>query len=49
MIPNIFHFVFGMAPDFGGKPFSLVHYLSVKSALTLNQPELVNGRYNLNQ
>jgi hypothetical protein len=27
MIPNILHFVFGMAPDFGGKPFSLPHYL----------------------
>lgn len=38
MIPNIFHFVFGMAPDFGGKPFSLVHYLSVKSAVVLNKP-----------
>lgn len=39
MIPNILHFVFGMAPDFGGKPFSLVHYLSVKSAVELNRPE----------
>ena len=38
MIPNILHFVFGMAPDFGGKPFSLVHYLSVKSAIELNKP-----------
>jgi hypothetical protein len=38
MIPNILHFVFGMAPDFGGKPFSLVHYLSVKSAVDLNKP-----------
>ena len=38
MIPNILHFVFGMAPDFGGKPFSLVHYLSVKSAVELNRP-----------
>jgi hypothetical protein len=27
-----------MAPDFGGKPFSLVHYLSVKSAVELNKP-----------
>jgi hypothetical protein len=27
-----------MAPDFGGKPFSLVHYLSVKSAVDLNKP-----------
>lgn len=39
MIPNILHFVFGMAPDFGGKPFSLVHYLSVKSAVELNKPD----------
>jgi hypothetical protein len=38
MIPNILHFVFGMAADFGGKPFSLVHYLSVKSAVELNNP-----------
>lgn len=38
MIPNILHFVFGMATDFGGKPFSLVHYLSVKSAVELNKP-----------
>jgi len=39
MIPNILHFVFGMAPDFGGKPFSLCHYLSVRSAVELNKPE----------
>lgn len=39
MIPNILHFVFGMAPDFGGKPFSLVHYISVRSAVGLNNPE----------
>lgn len=39
MIPNIFHFVFGMAPDFGGKPFSLAHYLSVRSAVELNKPD----------
>ncbi len=38
MIPNILHFVFGMAPDFGGKPFSLVHYIAVKSAVELNKP-----------
>lgn len=38
MVPNILHFVFGMAPDFGGKPFSLAHYLSVKSAVELNKP-----------
>ncbi len=38
MVPNIFHFVFGMAPDFGGKPFSLAHYLSIRSAVELNKP-----------
>jgi Glycosyltransferase sugar-binding region containing DXD motif len=38
MIPNILHFVFGMAPDFGGKPFSLGHYLSIKSAVDINKP-----------
>ena len=39
MAPNILHFIFGMAPDFGGKPFSLVHYLSIKSAVELNNPD----------
>ena len=39
MIPNIFHFVFGMKPDFGGKPFNIVHYLAVKSAAELNRPD----------
>ena len=45
MIPNTLHFVFGMAPDFGGKPFSLVHYLSVKSAVELNKPMAVYLHY----
>jgi hypothetical protein len=45
MIPNILHFVFGMAPDFGGKPFSLVHYLSVKSAVELNRPSTAFFHY----
>jgi hypothetical protein len=45
MIPNILHFVFGMAPDFGGKPFSLVHYLSVKSAVELNKPSVAYFHY----
>jgi hypothetical protein len=45
MIPNILHFIFGMAPDFGGKPFSLVHYLSVKSAVELNKPDAAYFHY----
>ena len=39
MIPNQFHFVFGLSEDFGGTPWKLCHYLSVKSALDLNKPE----------
>ncbi|MGH2554012.1 MAG: glycosyltransferase, partial [Chitinophagaceae bacterium] len=45
VIPNFLHFVFGMAPDFGGKPFSLVHYLSVKSAVELNKPSAAYFHY----
>ncbi len=40
LIPNKLHFIFGMASDFGGKPFSLSHYLAIQSAVTLNQPEV---------
>jgi hypothetical protein len=42
MIPNIIHFLFGFAPDFGGMPFSLVHYLAVKSAYVVNKPDSIN-------
>ena len=45
MIPNIFHFVFGMAADFGGRPFSLSHYLAIKSAVDVNKPEKVFFHY----
>ncbi len=45
MIPNILHFVFGMAKDFGGKPFSLIHYLSAKSAVELNKPDAAYLHY----
>lgn len=45
MIPNIFHFIFGLKPDFGGKPFSLVHYLAVKSAYEVNRPEKIFLHY----
>lgn len=42
MIPNVIHFIFGFAHDFGGKPFSLVHYLAIKSAHMVNSPERIN-------
>jgi Glycosyltransferase sugar-binding region containing DXD motif len=41
MIPNLIHFVFGMTEDFGGKPFSLVHYLTVRAAFEVNRPDAV--------
>lgn len=45
MIPNIIHFVFGMAEDFEGKPFPLSHYLAVKSAAVVNQPQKIYFHY----
>ena len=40
-IPKIVHYVFGMAPDFGGKPWSLVHYACVRSAIRWIQPQAI--------
>jgi hypothetical protein len=45
MIPNIFHFVFGMAADFGSRPFSLSHYLAIKSAVEINKPDTAYFHY----
>lgn len=39
MIPKTLHYCFGMAPDFGGKPWSLVHYACVKSAIERIRPK----------
>lgn len=32
-VPKILHYTFGMARDFGGKPWSLVHHVCLKSAV----------------
>jgi hypothetical protein len=37
-IPRIVHFIFGLSPDFGGKPFGLMHYVAVKSAYRMLHP-----------
>jgi hypothetical protein len=37
-IPNILHYIFGMSPDFGGKPWSLVHHVCLKSAIERLRP-----------
>lgn len=45
MIPNIVHFVFGLSPDFGGKPFSIMHYIAIRSAFVVNSPEKIYFHY----
>lgn len=37
-IPNIIHFIFGLEKDCGNKPFSLVHFIAVRSAFLINRP-----------
>src|SRR6266404_447691 len=44
-IPRVLHYVFGMAADFGGKPWSLVHYVCLKSAIVHIRPEKVFFHY----
>ena len=36
LIPNIFHFIAGLDESFGGKPFSFIHYMAIRSALRVN-------------
>jgi SAM-dependent methyltransferase len=44
-IPKILHYCFGMKADFGGKPWSLMHYVCVASALRHLKPETVYFYY----
>jgi hypothetical protein len=44
-IPKILHYCFGMAADFGGKPWSLIHFVSVASAIRHIKPEAVYFYY----
>lgn len=37
-IPNTYHFIFGLAADFGGKPFSFIHYLALLTCRVVNNP-----------
>jgi hypothetical protein len=37
-IPKILHYIFGMSRDFGGKPWSLVHHVCLKSAIERLRP-----------
>lgn len=45
MIPKIIHFIFGLTPDFGGKPFSYIHYLAVKTAKIVHEPKIIYLHY----
>jgi len=40
-IPIILHYTFGMARDFGGKPWSLVHHVCLRSAVERIRPQQV--------
>jgi hypothetical protein len=40
-IPRILHYCFGLTPDFGGRPWGLVHHACVASAIHHIKPERV--------
>ncbi|GAA6040149.1 hypothetical protein JCM8097_002054 [Rhodosporidiobolus ruineniae] len=40
-IPPYLHYVYGLSPTFGGKPFNFIHYLCLMSALTHLKPEVI--------
>jgi hypothetical protein len=40
-IPKLLHYTFGLGPDFGGKPWSLVHHVCLKSAVERIKPDEV--------
>lgn len=40
-IPKVLHYTFGMAADFGGKPWSLLHYVCLRSAIAHIAPDQV--------
>jgi len=44
-IPRILHYIFGMAPDFGGKPWGLVHHACLASAIDRIKPDEVFFHY----
>lgn len=38
MIPKVLHYIFGMSPSAGGKPWSLIHYVCLRSAIERIRP-----------
>ena len=45
MIPKNLHYCFGLSPDFGGKPWSLVHHVCIMSAIAQIKPDHVHFYY----
>lgn len=45
MIPNRVHFIFGLESDFGGRPFSYLHYLAVASVYAVQSPKEIIFHY----
>jgi hypothetical protein len=39
MIPKVLHYCFGLSSDFGGKPWSLIHYVCLRSAIERIRPK----------
>ncbi len=44
-VPRIVHYIFGMAPDFGGKPWGLMHHVCLMSAVKHIRPDKIYFHY----
>lgn len=44
-IPPYVHYVYGLSPTFGGKPFAFMHYVCLTSALRILKPEVIYFHY----
>lgn len=44
-VPRIVHFIFGLSPDFGGKPFNIMHYIAVRSVAERFKPDEIRFHY----
>ena len=44
-IPPYLHYVYGLSPTFGGKPFAFIQYLCLTSALKILKPEVIYFHY----
>lgn len=45
MIDKRIHFIFGMVPDFNAIPFSMIHYLAIRSAHAVHDPNEIYLHY----